>query len=642
MKVNRQGILKVVILLIFWIYFIFVNSPFDLNKGTDYEVTETQNTNGVVGEITKDVSISRKFLASENNFQGLAVLCANYLRNNTSTIKVSLVDLDSGKLLFENLISVDDIEDNKYYYIQFDRQKNSKNCEYELKIQGIDGEEGNAITVYSGEGTNNFAEANINGQKIGQSICLKTIYFSMKLQIYKMLVYIVLIICSLFFVLKFKKADENTFLKMAIFIGTLVVVVNPFYHPIDESTHFFRSFMISQGDFKDEINSGVIGGEVPSNYRNIVDEERLSLKTYFSYPKIWNQKLSKQKSFYVNPYMSSVTPINHSIAAVGILIGRVLHLPVVLIIILGRLTDLIFYSIFSYYAIKKSRFYKSFYFMIATLPICFGLAGSYSIDPVLISASLLFSSICLRHYFEKDIEMTRKEKIALIICAIFIASVKYLVYTPILLLFLLVPRKKFTKKEYMCEWVAAIIVVILMAISQILLLKQFPFTEDRNGDVDVMRQVQYIIHNLGTTIRNFVSYFVNNVLHHIEGLGGPGCSSVLSSLIGIFVVFGAFLAPDKYQYNKNEKNKCCILLLLIFLVSYGLTIASLYVGFTPVGKFSVDGLQTRYLIPVLLFIMIPISMFDVKNRIANYEEKVAFIMNIGLIDMLANILLNVF
>ena len=40
--------------------------------------------------------------------------------------------------------------------------------------------------------------------------------------------------------------------------------------------------------------------------------------------------------------------------------------------------------------------------------------------------------------------------------------------------------------------------------------------------------------------------------------------------------------------------------------------------------------------------MIPISMFDVKNRIVNYEEKVAFIMNIGLIDMLANILLNVF
>ena len=85
MKVNRQGILKVVILLIFWIYFIFVNSPFDLNKGTDYEVTETQNTNGVVGEITKGVSISQKFLASENNFQGLAVLCANYLRNNNIT-----------------------------------------------------------------------------------------------------------------------------------------------------------------------------------------------------------------------------------------------------------------------------------------------------------------------------------------------------------------------------------------------------------------------------------------------------------------------------------------------------------------------------------------------------------------------------
>lgn len=82
------------------------------------------------------------------------------------------------------------------------------------------------------------------------------------------------------------------------------------------------------------------------------------------------------------------------------------------------------------------------------MPYGLWLAGSFSIDPILIGASLMFLSISLKYYFDdsEDVVKTR-DIILLLISGAFIASVKYLVYTPILLTFFLIPKKKFKKNS---------------------------------------------------------------------------------------------------------------------------------------------------------------------------------------------------
>ena len=65
--------------------------------------------------------------------------------------------------------------------------------------------------------------------------------------------------------------------------------------------------------------------------------------------------------------------------------------------------------------------------------------------------------------------------------------------------------------------------------------------------------------------------------------------------------------------------------------------ASLYVGFTPVGSDGIEGLQTRYFLPVLIFAMLPISMVRVTNSIKQYREKITLLMGIGIMDMLAEL-----
>ncbi len=85
-----------------------------------------------------------------------------------------------------------------------------------------------------------------------------------------------------------------------------------------------------------------------------------------------------------------------------------------------------------------------------------------------------------------------------------------------------------------------------------------------------------------------------------------------------------------------------VLMFFIFDVVYSLITVSLYLGFTPVGKFGVEGVQPRYLIPILIFLMIPISFIPIKNNIENYSEKVAFVLLLGQINMIMGLLISAF
>ena len=83
-------------------------------------------------------------------------------------------------------------------------------------------------------------------------------------------------------------------------------------------------------------------------------------------------------------------------------------------------------------------------------------------------------------------------------------------------------------------------------------------------------------------------------------------------------------------------------MLSLVTVTYLLIVAALYAGYTPVGKYGVDGVQTRYWLPLLLPVMLLISYIPVKNEIKNYEKKVSFIMIAGTLNIIAGALLDVF
>lgn len=430
-------------------------------------------------------------------------------------------------------------------------------------------------------------------------------------------------------------ADEKTFFKMSILLGWMFIVLNPFPHLLDEGTHFFRAVGISQLDLLNEVVDGEIGSYMPANFAQIL-ETQWSIKAFALNPSLWLQKFDSAKVFFRNPYASSILPLNHCVGAVGVLISKVLQMNILGTILTGRLTVYVYYTLVSYWAIKTTKYYKSIFFVVATLPIVQWLAGSYSTDPVLLANALLFVSICFKYRFSDTmIKISKREIVLMMFLGASVASVKYCIYAPVLLMFFLIPRECFeNKKQHKITVALAIGVIFLVILCQLGLLKMFPFKEDRLVNVDTAEQIKFMLGNIGFSIKNFADYFVGTFYMHLQSFYFDHGSTMrtVSNMLSFLCVLSAVIAPDKYEFKtRKEKRMFLITDIVIVGIVWVLIMAALYAGYTPVGASGVNGLQSRYFLPILILVMHALSLCEVRNESSTYQKKLVFVVEIALL-----------
>lgn len=614
---------RLLIALGFWALLILVYNPFNIEKDKQIEEYYSFNGQTTIGEISADVVYSQEFKSNYDNLSSVALYMGTYDRKNYGDLTVALLD-EKGKMLSQCIMDVGDVTDG---WVQFDfsRLKDTKGKTYTLTIKG-DSNVGQGVTIMCGH-TDSCKPTKIDGKASRNSIYFQLIYQSDEALYLKLGVWIVLFLFSLIFVLFPGKADEKTFLKLAVCFGIIIAILNPFPHMLDENTHFFRSFMVSQGDFIDELDrKGNIGGYVADNYDEMIGN-RLSLETLVENYDFWSGEFHSNEEFFENPYMSSYVPINHALGAAGIWIGRACNLPVYLCVWFGRLTTLAFYIILCYFAIRKAKYYKSLFFTVAMIPLGLSLAASFSVDPILIASSLLFTSICWRFYFDHEQRGRWHDIVLLLICVTFIAASKYLIYCTVLLQYFLIPRKCYKHKiSYFMVLLIMLLLVALMGITQMQLLGMFEYMEDRNGDVDMARQLQFLLRDIPRGLKILAQSFYNTLTLNVSCLTFYSDHIGIARLLGLLLVLAAALEPDKYVFESAKKMWGFIaLMLFIICLSWAMTVGALYLAYSPVGSHYADGVQSRYLIPLLIMGLVPVSCIPFKNKMRNYKEQVAFI-----------------
>ena len=634
-KNNKFKITCALLVVLLWIYIIVLINPFHMDENTIFrkELAKGEVLN-VIDPINSETVVEQTFTAKYDNLSSLSLCFDNMGEQKYGKVLFKLLS-SSGTVLAQEDIDMSTLEDKKYYAVVFDKVEESKNKQYKAQLTSTVNDKTGAVSVWycSNDGTN--VNAMVNGNDIGGVLKMQLGYYDLSILVLRVIVWLLVIILSIVVVFNISASYEKNFLLIAGLLGFVLVFINPFPHAFDESTHFFRTFMISQGDFHDIWYHGLIGGNVSDNFNDFVFNEDLTIKNVYKNPEKWLTSFSNEREFMSMPYMSSVIPVNHSFAAIPVFLCRLFGLPAVFVILSGRIFTYLIYTMFCYYAIKKVKYYKSLFFILATLPTCLWLAGSFSTDPFIISASLLFSSICLRHLFDKKLKITVKEKAALIITSIMILSVKYLIYLPVLLLIFMIPKDKFKKRERVLLYVIGTALVAVFLFWQIYLLKKFPFQEDRNGDVNVSRQISYVMGNLFAAARTFMRNFGDNIINYITAVSVFSSLHSLEMFIGVVPLLGAVLETDKYVFeNKKEKRKLLIICFAVLVICIPLIMASLYAGFTPVGSDVIDGIQPRYFYPIILFAMLPLSMINITNNMSQYKEKLSIVMEIGLINML--------
>ncbi|MCI9082331.1 MAG: DUF2142 domain-containing protein [Lachnospiraceae bacterium] len=295
-------------------------------------------------------------------------------------------------------------------------------------------------------------------------------------------------------------------------------------------------------------------------------------------------------------------------AAFGLWLGRLLSLPYHMTFMLGRWCNLLFYAILVFLALRKLKSGKMLAAVIALLPFNIFMAASYSYDPW-ITAWLLYG---LCSFFgelqQPDQRMTWREW-ACILFAFFMGVGPKLLYIPLVLLILFLPKEKFvSQKQRRIMILAVALLLIFVSINLIFsyVVSSGGIVQDNRGgdEVDAGGQIAYIFSHPWTYTKILLKFLAEYIsvksacmyaayLHYFTNLQ----PALFAPLIVVTLIVVTF--TDKEECDTRISVFPRIAALALSFAVLCLLATSMYVAFTEVGNDEILGCQYRYIAPIM-------------------------------------------
>lgn len=438
-------------------------------------------------------------------------------------------------------------------------------------------------------------------------------------------IFIFLLLCCVVgitaLIVKKKARTELVFLFLSLAIGGSIALIPPAQTGIswDDQIHYPKALGVSYLEdpaFSEGNNALINVAYFPEDF--LPDKSAETVNQYHGYIKELDSHGSFEVQGSVAPgHGSSIVTygsLGYIPSAMGLWIGRVFHLSIVHDFTLGRLFNLLFYVLMCFLAIRITPVKKTLLACVALLPTSLFLAANYSYDPWVTSFMMLGAALFLKEY-HSDKEISWKRVFAIIVVFILGLGPKA-IYFPILGIMLLMPRKKFSSRKKYYQYIGLIFLagfIVLFSFLAPYISSSGGGSGDARGgsDVSASGQTAFILSNPIGYI-GILGSFIFNVLLTIPA------SNDYSFLLGYFgkmtdivpffsgVSFVALLVIGLLDVRKKEKEPRVserIWIAFLVLLTIALVSTALYIDFTPVGLSTINGVQKRYLIP-LLFVVI--------------------------------------
>lgn len=404
------------------------------------------------------------------------------------------------------------------------------------------------------------------------------------------------------------KKVEIAVLVVILSVGTLYGVSIPSSCGVswDDEWHYYYPMLLSH-----VLRPGITEAEM--YYMNNFPQTALERKNYdresqqITYQEI-EERYQPEKAALTERTWPRYRNFCYLPAAFGLWLGRLLHLPYHMTFMLGRWFNLLFYAVLVYLAIRKLKSGKMLAAVIALLPFNIFMASSYSYDPW-ITAWFLYGFCCFFGELQQpEKKMTTVEWLCMIF-AFFIGAGPKLLYIPLLLLTLLLPKEKYTSPKQRKIMFAVLACVFIVACVKLLMLFTVPdaggIQDTRGGeDIDAFGQISYIFSHpweYTKTLLGFLADYVSpksavryfSYLHYFTNLE----PTVFSSLMVVTLTVVTF--TDKGEVDNSVK---MLPRIACYVLSFGvlcLVATSMYVAFTAVGSDTIKGCQYRYIAPVM-------------------------------------------
>ena len=405
-------------------------------------------------------------------------------------------------------------------------------------------------------------------------------------------------------------AERNTqyfcFLVGLLCAIPFVFLTPPFQVP-DEPQHFFRAYQISEGQFHAAVENHAAGGVLPSSLielsskflgsRAIHADRALVKQSWQDFSAGFNFPLDPEKREFIDfSGAASYSPLVYFPQSTAILIGRLAGARPLTLVYMGRLANAMVAILFISFAVHFSPLSKPGFMASALLPMSLYLVASLSPDAFVISSVFLYTSIAFKAYVAKM--WTTFDVIVAMLCAVVFCSVKA-VYAP--LLFIAFPAIIGSRDKKMQVAVQCLLVILPICITAIWLHAVSDLIVPVRHGTNVAAQLHHVITNPAWFAKAMVYGFMKNDYYFFTLIGMLGWLNLKLSIAGYVIPLIAFLISifSDEKIKSSPLNVAPVWWLALAGAGMTLVMLALYLYWTPVGAYVVEGVQGRYFIPLL-------------------------------------------
>jgi uncharacterized membrane protein len=417
---------------------------------------------------------------------------------------------------------------------------------------------------------------------------------------------------------------EISFLLILLLFGVLMILLIPPGAGYDEEDHLVRVWELSALSFvpgqmpplelryptifrdfayRQQGSTGIIDADFWQSYARAAVYERGFVRREIDTKSVYSPALLLPQALAMRHF------------------GRAADLPALPAFYASRLAGLFSYMVLTWLAIRQIPFGKWILLVLAVAPMALFQAATITPDAISNGIGFLFIAGCLRL---AQVEQTNARETGKLIFLIFLLFLAKLNLLPLLLLpFLLIPPSRFTSSRLYVFLLAGTVVLFLVEVAGWNWIASTNFDSLLLDEANPRAQVLYILGHPFAFMQTVFKDLLMNGLAYFQGwINGYGYyywtpPKIVTALFLLSLPSVILIDSTARQVNKKFR----LVFLLVFVLGYLATIASLYISYAPVSSGQVSGVQGRYFIPLVLPLLLALASFAWERKIVRPSTK---------------------
>lgn len=583
---------------IFFIGSIYYSLLF-IRDNNDLILYKQEITDSTIGEfINEELSVSFSNIDVNNDVNRICLVFGTYGRNNDSNLIFKLYNSD--KEISSKKINTNILNDGQGYCFNVPKIKKDEIKQYELKVISKNANQENNITLFKNKETNEVALYLKNNRSLSD---IKNLVI---------MIYIVIFLLINFSInKKDRKLTVNKFLLlMLVYILSILFIYPPLENP-DEPSHMHSSYNLSQNLFDADITTKI---SVPSNidclnYSKIQHLDRVTNFKDVAYCLKESKVNKKVDHLFGSSNKVTNSFLGHLPQAMSIKFADKISNSPLFIFYCARLGNFILSFIILYCAVKIAPKGKNILLFVGVLPMFVQQITSLSYDAIINSLALLYTAYIIKIYNQKD-KIKWKDIIIPIVFLLVSFSVK-VVYIPLTILLLFVPKDKFKNFK---QYIAFIVCIIGLVLVGNYIIKEILFVAESTVDVRFNNQLNYLLSRPLDIIKIGFNTLSRNGVFYLRGIVGYfgwfrfrlSDFTIIACLL-LFVILGFSenkILNFEMKQNTSKINYKKSIVVIAILFSIAAIFLSMYLCWSEYMLPYVDGVQGRYFIPLIAIIVL--------------------------------------